>query len=119
MSELIEKAKSISDATYNKKSTISSDAKEILKYAASHPDEGIVVEIPWEAKINNLDYAKSIIILITKVTKQKVYYKNPVMMTETPKIPIIKEDDGTESILLDDFFRIAKKRPIYGIILEQ
>lgn len=119
MSELIENAKSISDATYNKKSRVSSDIREILKYASLHPKEGVVVEIPWEAKINNMDYMKSIIVVITKVTKQKVYYKNPVTTTETPKIPRIIEPDGTESILLVDILKMSQKRPIYGIIIEE
>ncbi|MBC7472864.1 MAG: hypothetical protein H7263_01135 [Candidatus Sericytochromatia bacterium] len=118
MPELIENAKLISEAAYNKKSTISDDIKEIIRYAALHPKEGIVVEIPWEAKVNNLNYMKSIVVVITKVTKQKVYYENPVKISEEPKIPRIIENDGTESILLVDLLKIANIRPIYGIIIE-
>lgn len=123
MSKLIEEAKKISDFVTNSKSELTADPKRILKEAAIRKD-GVVVEIPWDTTVDG-DYQKTITVVITKVTKEKVYFMNPVKVsdkpckiTETDKLGPPREigKDKVESMSIADFFKMAKTDIVIGIV---
>jgi len=123
MSKLIEEAKKISDFLSGEITVLSADPKRILKEAATRKD-GVVIEIPLDATING-QYQKRITVVITKVTKERVYFANPVKVAKKPcKIteedkkgpPRIIGEDHLESMLLSDFFKMCKNDIVIGIV---
>jgi hypothetical protein len=123
MSKLIEEAKRIEDFVSDNETVITDDVKKILKQVAVSK-EGVVVEIPWDAEVNG-EYMESVTVVITKVTKERVYFLNPVKVTNkackvTEKNkkgpPRIIHEDRMESMLLTDFFQMSKKTPVLGIV---
>jgi len=124
MSELIERTQKLIEGMSGVQTRISSDIKEILKAVAINP-AGVPLEISWDAEDNNGDYQKSIVVTAVKVTKEKVYFINPIKVVSQPCIIEEKhkkgparriEKDGLESMELSYLLQLSKKSPIYGII---
>ena len=115
----------MSDAVNGGSSKISSDLKEILKEAAIHKD-GIIVELPFDAEING-EYMEAVTVVVTKVTRERVYFINPAKVSSTPVIITEKdkkglprriETDGYESMEITELLKLSKKNPVLGIIRE-
>jgi hypothetical protein len=123
VSEVIEKAKQISDEMLGTTSRISSDLKEII-ISIHRNKTGVIIELPWECEVNG-KYEKSITVLATKVTKENIYFINPVKVSLRPcyikaedkkGFPRRIEENGLESIAIIDLLKTSKSSPIYGII---
>jgi hypothetical protein len=126
MSKVIEDAKIMSDALNGGQSKITGDLKEILKEAAIHKD-GVIMEIPFEAEVDG-GYMEAITVVVTKVTKERVYFINPAKVSRAPgeitekdkKGPNRRiEPDGFESMEIGELLKLSKKKPVLGIIREK
>ena len=116
---LIEGAKQYSDAEFGGISKISTDLKEIMKYLSEHPKDGVVAEISWGAKTNRGIFMESVIVTITRIGNDRVYYKNTFEGGDDPAFLRRKEKDGTESVTIKDFIEMSKKRPVSAIIRQE
>ncbi len=125
MSKVIELAKFASDAINGSESFITDDLKTIFKTINKNID-GVIIELPWDIDVNG-EYQKSITIVATKVDQERIYFINPVKVSDTPTIitendqkgpPRIIEVNGYESMLISDLEKISKVTPVLGLIRE-
>lgn len=116
---------SLSNAIFNKKYTEINDLKEILKTIAKSND-GIILRLPWKDEVNGV-YSESIEVLAIKVTKEKLYFINPLKVNRKEltieKSKVTKKDklhfqeqDGKDSISLVELFKLSKTNNITAIV---
>jgi hypothetical protein len=126
MSKVIEDAKVISDAINGGKSKITNDLKEILREAAVYKD-GVIMELPFEVEMPD-GFMEAVTVVVTKVTKERVYFINPAKVSKTPgeitekdkKGPNRRiEADGSESMEITELLKISKRKPVLGIIRDK
>ena len=123
MSKVIEIAKVASDAVNEGSSYITDNLDKIFSQVNLQKD-GVIIEIPWNITVNG-EHQDAITVILMKVTGQRVYFINPVKVSNKPceitekdnKGPArIIEEDGFESMLIDDLVELSTRFPIRGII---
>ena len=126
MSKIIEQAKEVSDLVNVGKSHISSNLKELL-IALTNNANGVIIELPWNCEIEG-KFTPFITVLLVKLTKERVYFINPIKISELPceikaedrkGFPRRIEKDGIESFLIVDLLKANRTKPISGIIRDK